>query len=226
MEWAKLELRKAAVLRKEVDLAIRLVSAAVENDNQQQVEDLMDSIQYRIDQIEEFYAQNESGELARFVFVANIMSKCLYVLDERAILFEKQRLRLRRTLQNLQPPPESVPSVAAPSENLSPSPKRSKDVTSRQQKYALRNPGSPKPEKNRNREKTPEKIFERDSMRKMHIGELEGSPSSEHMDDDKSHDSSALTLNTSQKKKKKKRQPTYAWESATEENNPKNIVRG
>ena len=63
MEWTKLELRKAAVLRKEVDLAIRQVTAAVENDNQNLVDDLMESIQFRIDQIEEFYAQNDSGML-------------------------------------------------------------------------------------------------------------------------------------------------------------------
>lgn len=62
MEWTKLELRKAAVLRKEVDLVIRQVAAAVENDNQNQVDDLMESIQFRIDQIEEFYAQNDSGK--------------------------------------------------------------------------------------------------------------------------------------------------------------------
>ena len=62
MEWTKLELRKAAVLRKEVDLAIRHVSTAVENDNQNLVDDLMESIQFRIDQIEEFYAQNDNGE--------------------------------------------------------------------------------------------------------------------------------------------------------------------
>lgn len=62
MEWTKLELRKAAVLRKEVDLVIRQVSAAVENDNQNLVDELMEAIQFRIDQIEEFYAQNDSGK--------------------------------------------------------------------------------------------------------------------------------------------------------------------
>jgi hypothetical protein len=62
MEWTKLELRKAAVLRKEVDLVIRQVSAAVENDNQERVSELVDAMQFRIDQIEEFYAQNDSGE--------------------------------------------------------------------------------------------------------------------------------------------------------------------
>jgi len=61
MEWTKLELRKASVLRKEVDLAIRLIQQAVENDDQSGLDDLMESIKQRIHEIEEFYAENDEG---------------------------------------------------------------------------------------------------------------------------------------------------------------------
>jgi hypothetical protein len=78
MEWTALELRKASVLRKEgncssiftiacdcdemsVDLAIRLIQQAVENDDQKQLEELINSIQQRTLEIEEFYAQNDEG---------------------------------------------------------------------------------------------------------------------------------------------------------------------
>mmetsp|Transcript_1758 Transcript_1758/g.1767 ORF Transcript_1758/g.1767 Transcript_1758/m.1767 type:complete len:389 (+) Transcript_1758:35-1201(+) len=83
MEWSKLDLKKASVLRKEVDNALRLITQAVEKDDQNTLELLIQSIKLRSNEIEEFYAQNED--------------------DDRAILFEKQRLRLRRSIQGLLP---------------------------------------------------------------------------------------------------------------------------
>jgi hypothetical protein len=38
-----------------------LITQAVENDHQDQLESLVQSIKYRTNQIEEFYTQNEDG---------------------------------------------------------------------------------------------------------------------------------------------------------------------
>lgn len=44
-----------------VDLAIRLIQQAVENDDQKLLEELISSIQQRAMEIEEFYAKNDEG---------------------------------------------------------------------------------------------------------------------------------------------------------------------
>lgn len=82
MEWSKLDLKKASVLRKEgnisfylflffiyfflyfslVDNALRLITQAVEKDDQNTLELLIQSIKLRSNEIEEFYAQNEDGK--------------------------------------------------------------------------------------------------------------------------------------------------------------------
>lgn len=77
--WMKLELRKASNLRKEVDEAIRSLSSAIQCGDQEKIDDFRTAFSERIDELEEFYLQHDD--------------------DERAVLFEKQRLRLRRALQ-------------------------------------------------------------------------------------------------------------------------------
>lgn len=79
MKWMKLELRKASNLRKEVDEAIRNLSAAIQRGDYEQIEMYRGAFSERIDELEEFYLHHDD--------------------DERAVLFEKQRLRLRRALQ-------------------------------------------------------------------------------------------------------------------------------
>mmetsp|Transcript_41866 Transcript_41866/g.111535 ORF Transcript_41866/g.111535 Transcript_41866/m.111535 type:complete len:293 (+) Transcript_41866:102-980(+) len=79
MKWMKLELRKASNLRKEVDEAIRNLSAAIQRGDYEQIEMYRAAFSERIDELEEFYLHHDD--------------------DERAVLFEKQRLRLRRALQ-------------------------------------------------------------------------------------------------------------------------------
>lgn len=79
MQWKKLELRKASNLRKEVDDAIRTLSQHIQKGDERQIEIYRAAFAERIDELEEFYLQHDD--------------------DERAVLFEKQRLRLRRALQ-------------------------------------------------------------------------------------------------------------------------------
>jgi hypothetical protein len=83
MDWSKLDLKKASVVRKEggasspfllltprlvsaVDNVIKLISQAVENDQQDRLEILVQSIKLRTNQLEEFYARNEDGTLSPY----------------------------------------------------------------------------------------------------------------------------------------------------------------
>lgn len=96
MEWTRLDLRKASVLRKEVDLAVRLLTrATTEGEDPAKVAELVESVQNRIREIEEFYTQNDD--------------------DERSILFEKQRLRLRRAIQSVSVGKKSDATPSRPS---------------------------------------------------------------------------------------------------------------
>lgn len=144
--------------------------------------------------------------------------------DDRAILFEKQRLRLRRTLQNLAPPP---PENEPPTTNIefkttthqTPPKKAHYDVGTRNQKYALRNTSPPpKSPSGSPHKSSPGDIH---GVSKMHIGELGGD-----IDSYRDDESAVSSLNTAPSKKKgskkKSTLPTYAWESSAEENNPRN----
>ena len=78
ISWAPLELRKASNLRREVDEACKQFNEAVESGDTVQVKELRRAFAERIDELEDFYLKHDD--------------------DERAVLFEKQRLRLRRVL--------------------------------------------------------------------------------------------------------------------------------
>lgn len=45
-----------------VDNVLKLITQAVENDDQERLEELIQSIKLRTHQIEEFYTQNEDGK--------------------------------------------------------------------------------------------------------------------------------------------------------------------
>lgn len=60
-----------------------------------QIQALRDSFASRIDELEDFYGDNDS--------------------DDRAVLFEKQRLRLRQALQVANPSPKKAPAPSSPS---------------------------------------------------------------------------------------------------------------
>ena len=78
MEWCVLDIRKAGVLKKETDLALLAFEQAKEEPSRRG--QLVRAFQQRIDDIEEFRSQHDS--------------------DERSILFEKERLRLRKAVQD------------------------------------------------------------------------------------------------------------------------------
>lgn len=87
INWAKLDLSQASNVKKENDQVIhRLTELINTNENNyhdphfiQAKQRLVSSIQSRIQELENFYLNNSD--------------------DERAILFEKERLRLRKTIQ-------------------------------------------------------------------------------------------------------------------------------
>jgi hypothetical protein len=80
MKWIPLELRKASNLRREVDEAVRLFTEAQDSGDRERLSELRKLFSERIDQLEDFYLKHDD--------------------DERAVLFEKQRLRLRRCLHS------------------------------------------------------------------------------------------------------------------------------
>eukprot|EP01032_Pedospumella_encystans_P022276 gene22276-25242_t len=77
MDWQKLDLAKASVLKREVDVALQRVYDTNPDVNKSK---LYSAIQYRIQELENFCAKNSQ--------------------DERIILFEKERLRLRKAHQS------------------------------------------------------------------------------------------------------------------------------
>lgn len=80
MEWQKLDLAKASLLKKEVDAVLsRLAEISSSPGGDLDKSALVNTVQARIQELETFYLKNSD--------------------DERAILFEKERLRLRKALQ-------------------------------------------------------------------------------------------------------------------------------
>lgn len=79
MEWQKLDLAKASLLKKEVDTVLARLNELITNPGDVDKAALINTIQSRIQELENFYLKNSD--------------------DERAILFEKERLRLRKALQ-------------------------------------------------------------------------------------------------------------------------------
>jgi len=82
MEWTKLDIRKASVLKKQVDLALLTLKQAFLDGDVTRKNALLVSFNNHIDNIEEFRAVHDS--------------------DERSILFERERLRLRKAVQEAQ----------------------------------------------------------------------------------------------------------------------------
>jgi len=89
MEWLSLDIRKAALVKKEVDVAL----LALEQSEGTRRAAVLSSFQSRIDELDEFRAANES--------------------DDRAILFERERLRLRKAVQEAFSTSSSVPATPA-----------------------------------------------------------------------------------------------------------------
>jgi hypothetical protein len=79
MEWTKLDIRKASVLKKQVDLALLTLKQSILEGELARRTALINSFVAEVDVIEEFRANNDS--------------------DERSILFERERLRLRKAVQ-------------------------------------------------------------------------------------------------------------------------------
>jgi hypothetical protein len=79
MEWQKLDLEKASLLKKEVDTVISRLAEIVTNPVEIDKTSLVSTIQSRIQELDIFYHKNSE--------------------DERSILFEKEKLRLRKALQ-------------------------------------------------------------------------------------------------------------------------------
>jgi hypothetical protein len=79
MEWQKLDIRKASVLKKQVDLGLQALKTAISEGDNARRSSLVQSFLVQIDEIEEFRSMNDS--------------------DERSILFERERLRLRKAVQ-------------------------------------------------------------------------------------------------------------------------------
>jgi hypothetical protein len=79
MDWQKLDLSKASLVKKEVDNVITRLIEISNNPGEVDKTILVNTVQARIQELENFYLKNSD--------------------DERAVLFEKERLRLRKALQ-------------------------------------------------------------------------------------------------------------------------------
>lgn len=82
MEWQKLDLTKASVVKREVDIVMQKlndITNGTSNLSDNGRVNFLSSVQDRIQELENFYLLNTD--------------------DERAVLFEKERLRLRKSLQ-------------------------------------------------------------------------------------------------------------------------------
>ena len=110
MEWQKLDIRKASVLKKQVDLGLQALKTAIGERDTARRSSLIQSFLVQIDEIEEFRSMNDS--------------------DERSILFERERLRLRKAVQE-----NAAPVGAAASQSQS-----AGSLTARKSLAAQRNP--------------------------------------------------------------------------------------
>ncbi len=98
MEWTKLDIRKASVLKKQVDLALLTLKQAFLDQDTAKKNALLSSFASEVDAIEDFRAANDS--------------------DERSILFERERLRLRKAIQESSAVQVSGPSSAPASSHV------------------------------------------------------------------------------------------------------------
>ncbi len=80
MDWSKLDIRKASILKKEVDHILSALKESIDSGDVDRRSALLNSVAIHIDSIEEFRSLNDG--------------------DERAILFERERLRLRKAVQD------------------------------------------------------------------------------------------------------------------------------
>ena len=92
MEFPALDLRKASVLKKQVDLALLKLKQAVLDGDAEKKSELVQAFQIQIDAIEEFRTANDN--------------------DERSILFERERIRLRKGVQDAAAPAHGASNSA------------------------------------------------------------------------------------------------------------------
>ena len=95
MEWQRLDIRKASILKKQVDLGLAALKIAINEGDAQARGALIESFLVQIDEIEEFRSMNDS--------------------DERSILFERERLRLRKAVQEFSAPASASGSTPSSS---------------------------------------------------------------------------------------------------------------
>ena len=95
MEWQRLDIRKASILKKQVDLGLAALKTAINEGDAQARGALIESFLVQIDEIEEFRSMNDS--------------------DERSILFERERLRLRKAVQEFSAPASASGSTPSSS---------------------------------------------------------------------------------------------------------------
>ena len=62
MEWHKLELTKASVIKKEVDTVINLLNEAISSESPNKSA-IVNAIQARIQELENFYIRNNDGKM-------------------------------------------------------------------------------------------------------------------------------------------------------------------
>ena len=103
-----------------VDEAIRLYNEAQDNGDTETVRTMRRSFADRINELEDFYLKHDDGELriARANGRTLLTDPVCAPPDERAILFEKQRLRLRKLLHSAAAAEPTV-SPAAPAATTS-----------------------------------------------------------------------------------------------------------
>lgn len=79
IQWIRLDIKKASNVAKEVDDVLKLYTSTVKLGDRKKIEELRKCIEERIYELEDFETAHDD--------------------DERHVLFDKQRLRLRRALQ-------------------------------------------------------------------------------------------------------------------------------
>jgi hypothetical protein len=179
LKWMPLELRKASNLRMEVDDAVRSFTAAVQRGDQTVIDSYRTAFGDRIDELEEFYLANDD--------------------DERAVLFEKQRLRLRRVLQTAQQQGATKPDKSAGNTPASTPARASKG----RDRTEARSAGTP--------------VGASPSYQETQVKKTPVSGAKTKM--------GTTPVPSSKKKTKKPISPLYAWERPTEDSENSNLAR-
>jgi hypothetical protein len=104
MEWSNLSILNAAIVGKEVDTAINLLKRYYEDSNPK-LQSLVESMKRRSEELEVFFGQNDDGQrifpLNAKCALTDLTNILICAIDERAVLFEKERMKLRKALQSV-----------------------------------------------------------------------------------------------------------------------------